>query len=92
MTELHLSHDSNLFRPSNDYGPEPRSSAGTADAVSKGHLLVFEGKFFEQYDSLWGPRLRYLISAADVADKPHYAPRPRPQAPLRHRLPPLPPS
>lgn len=73
MTELHLSHDSHLFHPiPANLGADPRSSRGTASLVDKGFLVVYEGKFFEQYDTAWGPELRYLVAIEDVKNKPDF--------------------
>ncbi|BDU73134.1 Eco57I restriction-modification methylase domain-containing protein [Mesoterricola silvestris] len=73
MTELHLSHDAHLFRTSSGVTKyEPRSYEGTKEVVRHGLFLVFEGKFFEQYDISWGQRLRYLVSIDDLKDKPNY--------------------
>ena len=35
-------------------------------------LLLFEGKFFEQYDIRWGGKMRYVVPICNVADRRDY--------------------
>lgn len=70
--ELNETDDDGRFTPTNEVleaNKDPREPDVAKELLSKGYLVLHEGKTFHHYDDRWGERPRYLVSLKKVGDK-----------------------
>ncbi len=78
--ELNSSDDSPLFTPTEDLvGPadDPRKPEVASALLSKGFLVLHEGRTFHQFTDRWEERNRYCIAVGKIADRPFTRRNPR---------------
>jgi hypothetical protein len=70
--ELHMTEDAWRFTPAGQLGQpvgDPRDPVVGRRLLELGYLVLHEGKTFRQYDDRWGDVPRYVVAAAQLADK-----------------------
>ena len=73
MTELHTTHDSFRFRAADAWCPgtaDPRLPDARESLLSRRALVLYEGKYFHQFNDAWSIRPRFVVPMEQLLDRP----------------------
>lgn len=68
-SEMHMSHDSSLFFPSNEISKQDIRLLSLIDLKNRGIVILHEGKTIHQYNDVWSNHPRYYIKISELRSR-----------------------